>query len=353
MKRLSPLVACQLFNLFLTLIYILSALGCSSVADKPDIASLQYNGTAVRELDRVLSSGKIDAREQAVLRGLRWSLVFCDDDTNFNFTFTNYLTMLDELTLHKPEREVHRIAHDAILKEFKRAVPRLPELFTADADGYENFVSILAIAYHHQVPIGPLKEFAGRHFAGVKTPDRLAEFRKAARKRDYDLLTDLVVDTTFKNMAYRWKADKDFRLPPDNYRTIMAECADIPLVHKYGDSGYHDQNYYATHVLLALNHYGQEALKPSPATDRIYFYLTKNYDAVRNKVGDLDLLCEYLYCFRQFAPRGVQFISEGESYVMSLQNPDGSWGTKEDFEGDPYNRLHPTWTAITLLVLRD
>jgi len=341
------------FPLLLAIIYLFTALGCAGEAAKPDIANLKYNKAAVMEIDRVLSNGKIDARDRAVLRGLRWCLVFCDDDGNFNFTFTNYMTMLDELTLHSPQRELHGIVHSAILKEFERAVPRLPELFPADVDGYENFVSILATAYHHQVPIGPLKQFAERQFAHVKPPDRLEEFRKAARERDFDSLTDLIVDTAFKNMAYRWKADKDFRLPPDHYKTIMAECADIPFVHKYNDSGYHDQNYYATHVLLALNHYGQEALKPSAATDRIYFYLTKNYDVVRNRTRDLDLLCEYLYCFRQFAPRGVQFISEGESYVMSLQNPDGSWGTKEDFEGDPYNRLHPTWTAITLLVLRD
>ena len=96
------------FPLLLAIIYLLTSLGCSVEADKPDIASLKYNKAAVREIDRVLSSGKIDARERAVLRGLRWCLVFCDDDGNFNFTFTNYMTMLDELTLPWPSTRTAR-----------------------------------------------------------------------------------------------------------------------------------------------------------------------------------------------------------------------------------------------------
>ena len=334
------------------IILVLLTIGCSEKAG-PVPAGLKYNSQAVMEVDRELSGDKTDARERAVLKGLRWCLIFFDDDGNFNFAFKNYMTMLNELTLLRPRSSLALVAHRQVLKEFERALPRLPGIFPADADGYEKFISILPVAYHHQVPIGPLKEFAERHFARVNPPDRLEEFRRAARERDYDSLTDYVVDAAWKNMAYRWNAQKDFRLPPDNYGTVMAECANIPLLHKYGDDAYHDQNYYATHVLLALNRYGQEALRPSAIGDRIFFYLTEQYDIVRNKVGDLDLLCEYLYCFRQFAPRGVQFVREGEGYVMSLQNPDGSWGTEEDFEGDPYDRFHPTWTAITLLVQAD
>jgi len=72
---------------------------------------------------------------------------------------------------------------------------------------------------------------------------------------------------------------------------------------------------------------------------------------VRNRVNDLDLLCEYLYCFRQFGQASAGFLKEGEGYVLSLQRADGSWGKADDFAGDPYDQLHPTWTAITLLVV--
>lgn len=341
------------FPIILLNVIIIFALLFSANKAQSDQLTLKYNKSAVMAIDRELSSNKIDERDRAVLKGLRWCVIFCDDDENFDFTFSNYITMLDELSLHHPKAELEKIVHQIIIHEFDRVKPRLSGLFPADVDGYENFISILPIAYHHQVPIGPLKEFADRQFAKVNLPDRLSEFRKAVKERNYDRLTDLVVDAAFKNMAYRWRADRDFRLPPDNYRTIMEECAKIPFLSKYGQDAYHDQNYYATHVLLALNHYGQENLEPSLTADTVFFYLANQYKVVRDQVGDLDLLCEYLYCFKQFAPKGVEFIKEGERYVMTLQHPDGSWGTEEDFDGDPYDQLHPTWTAITLLVQRD
>lgn len=333
-----------------TLFFLILILCCAATEAHCTTPPLRYNHDTVSELQQEMDATCTDERYLAVLRGLRWCVVFCDDDANFDFTFANYLTMLDELTLHGSPPALARIVHGLILKEFDRAIPRFAKLFAADADGYEDFISILPIAYHHQVPLKPLKEFAARHFEKVIPPDRLSEFRQAANVRNYDTLTDLVVGAAFLDMAYFWGIDKDFRLPPDNYRTIMTECAAIPFKQRFKDDNYHDQNYYATHVLLALNHYGQHPLIPSVTGDRVFFYLTGQYDAIRYGVGDLDLLCEYLYCFRQFAPAGVGFIAEGEQYILSQQRTDGSWGTADDFEGDPYDRLHPTWTAITLLI---
>ncbi len=200
------------------------------------------------------------------------------------------------------------------------------------------------------MPLQPLKVFASARFANVVPADRLNEFRHAAKIRYYDALTDLVVEAAFMDMAYSWGVDEDFKLPPDNYLIIMAECAAIPFLKGFEDDNYHDQNYYATHVLLALNHYGQKHLLPSVTGDRVFYYLSGQNDVVRHRVGDLDFLCEYLYCFRQFASAGVGFIAEGEQYILSQQRSDGSWGTPDDFQGDPYDHLHPTWTAITLLI---
>ena len=201
------------------------------------------------------------------------------------------------------------------------------------------------------MPIKPLKEFASHFFAAVTPIDRLHEFRQAAKQRDYRRLTGLLVWATCLNMAYRCQADMDFTLPPDNYWTILTECASIPFAARFNEDAYRSQNYYATHVLLALNHYSQRPLIASVTADKVFLYLVGNYSTVRYRVGDLDLLCEYLYSFRQFRLEGVQFISEGEQYVLSQQREDGSWGTAEDFSGDPYDQFHPTWTAITLLIL--
>jgi hypothetical protein len=57
------------------------------------------------------------------------------------------------------------------------------------------------------------------------------------------------------------------------------------------------------------------------------------------------LLGEYLDSLRSF---GLAFenasIRGGFDLLMSMQNPDGSWGDMAD--PDPYARYHPTWTAI-------
>jgi hypothetical protein len=258
--------------------------------------------------------------------------------------------MLDELTVTGLHPALERIVHGLIVQEFARAVPRLPELFPADADGYVDFISILPVAYHHKVPIGPLKRFADRQFAGIAPPDRLQEFRQAAKERDYDALTTLIVEATFIDLAVRMGASADFRLPPNSYQTFLEESAEIPFVHAFGNDVYRDQNYYATHLVLALDHYGYNPLPVSAASDHVFRYLSGHYHVVRHRVDDLDLLCEYLYCLKKFAWDDGGSVAEGERHVLSLQNADGSWGTADDFNGDPYDQLHPTWTAITLLV---
>lgn len=341
----SPVYYCTTIAVLLILLC-----SCSERAGKSEGKALRYNQATVAALDREIMNSPNDKRYLAILKGLRWCVIFCDDDKNFDFTFTNYVTMLDELSLRNPDSALAHIVHDLILKEFDRALPRLSRLFSTNEDEYGRFISKLPIIYHHKVPVKPFKEFADRNFAGIAFSDRLKEFRKAAKKRDYDRLTDLLVRTAFIDMDYRWGADKDFRLPPNHYQTIMKECADIPFLHRYKDTGYFDQNYFATHVVLALTHYGQRPFQPSATGDKMFFYLTGQYETVRHRMDDLDLLCEYLYCFRQFAIRNAEFISEGEQYVMSLQRDDGAWGEVEDPDKDPYDRLHPTWTAITLLV---
>ena len=305
---------CLFFSFFVTIL----ACGNFETLARSGADQLHYNQAIVDAVDREIAQCS-DERYLAVLRGFRWCVAFCDDDSKFDFTFSNYVVMLDELTRYRARPVLAGIVHTLIVREFERALPRFSTIFSTDADGYEDFISVLPIAYRHQVPAKPLKEFASHHFGAVTPIDRLHEFRQTVKKRDYDHLTDLVVWAAFLNMAYRWHVDRDFTLPPDNYSTIMAECGSIPFAARFDQDAYHDQNYYATHVLLALNHYGQRPVLASVTADKVFFYLAGNYDVVRYRVGDFDLLCEYLYCFRQFAPEGVQFISEGESYVLSQQ----------------------------------
>ncbi len=335
--------------LFLSFFAVILACSSFETLAHSSGSQLHYNQATIDSVDREIANCS-DERYLAVLRGFRWCVAFCDDDSKFDFTFRNYLMMLDELTLYRLHPAFVDIVHNLTVREFERALPRLSTIFSPDADGYDEFTYILPTAYRHHVPIKPLKEFASQHFGALTSIDLLHEFRQAAKKRDYGRLCDVLVWATLLNMAYKWQVDRDFTLPPDNYLTIMTECASIPFTARFGQDAYRNQNYYATHVQLALNHYGQRPVIASVSVDKVFFYLAGNYNTVRYRVGDLDLLCEYLYCFRQFRLEGVQFISEGESYILSQQRADGAWGTPEDFEDDPYQQLHPTWTAITMLI---
>src|SRR5208283_1803559 len=122
-------------------------------------SQLHYNQVIIDALDREIAECS-DERYLAALRGLRWCVAFCDDDPKFDSTFSDYITMLDELTLHRPRPALAGIVHTLIVREFERALPRFPAIFPPSPAGYEDFISILPVAYRHQVPAKPLKEFA-------------------------------------------------------------------------------------------------------------------------------------------------------------------------------------------------
>jgi hypothetical protein len=42
-------------------------------------------------------------------------------------------------------------------------------------------------------------------------------------------------------------------------------------------------------------------------------------------------------------------VLEAINYLVSQQNPDGSWVKKRKKDDDPYDLFHPSWTSITAL----
>ena len=334
----------------LLVIIITFFFNAGAFAAEADNRPLRYNQETVKALDLEITQNPHNARYLSVLKGLRWCVIFFDDDTNFDSAFYNYFIMLDELSQRNPGSTFAQIVHALILKEFDRALPKMSLLITADEDGFESFIALLPVIYHHNVPIQPFRKFDGAYFSGVDYPDHLKEFRRAAKKLDYGRLSNIVSNAACLDMAYRWKAEKDFRLPPNRYDIILKESLDIPLLARYNDDTYEDQNYFATHLIFAMNHYGQRPYRPSALGDKIFFYLIGQYKTVRDLSGNFDILCEYLYCLRQFGLRNAEFIDEEEKHIISLQRPDGSWGAVDDPDDRPYHLMHPTWTAITLLV---
>src|SRR5439155_26188633 len=60
---------------------------------------------------------------------------------------------------------------------------------------------------------------------------------------------------------------------------------------------------------------------------------------------DPETVGEFLDSLRSFGlSENHRLIRIGMDYLLSVQNPDGSWGDTE--ADDIYLRYHPTWTAI-------
>ena len=68
---------------------------------------------------------------------------------------------------------------------------------------------------------------------------------------------------------------------------------------------------------------------------------------IRHEGKDLDLLAEFVYCFRIYGKADRPDVQEAVTYMLDLQHGDGSWGTDEDFSGTLYQVMHPTWAVLT------
>ena len=101
--------------------------------------------------------------------------------------------------------------------------------------------------------------------------------------------------------------------------------------------------YTVTHVVYVLNGYSRFRLQPSwlPAEfDFLRANLRRTFDT-----GDTETAGEFLDTLKSFGLSDRDpLIRAGSQFILSRQNPDGSWGDPNTT--DIYARYHPTWTAI-------
>jgi hypothetical protein len=160
--------------------------------------------------------------------------------------------------------------------------------------------------------------------------------RLAMRER-YDLLQDALILTYTGDRAGI---------------TLGAHYADVlqwlPAMRPYPDKSAGRHSYYAgvysaTHIVYTYNDYSQYRVSPDCFPQE--FAHLKNNLRDAEETNDAETMGEYLDTLRAF---GLGFDSElirtGFDFLLSRQNPDGSWGDMKD--PDPYGRYHPTWTAL-------
>jgi hypothetical protein len=101
--------------------------------------------------------------------------------------------------------------------------------------------------------------------------------------------------------------------------------------------------YAVTHVVYTQNGYNLYRLSPRSLPDEFAYLKANLKEAVVLK--DPETMGELMDCLKSF---GLQdndpLIRTGTEFLLSSQNPDGSWGNMKT--NDMYLRYHPTWTAV-------
>jgi hypothetical protein len=109
------------------------------------------------------------------------------------------------------------------------------------------------------------------------------------------------------------------------------------------DEDFYWSAYAITHVVYTLNDYGVYRLLPEWLPDEFDFLVTQLPAVIAE--DDAETAGEMLDSLKALGLTSKDpCIRMGEAFVLSRQNPDGSWGDME--ADDIYERYHPTLTAI-------
>ena len=110
---------------------------------------------------------------------------------------------------------------------------------------------------------------------------------------------------------------------------------------------FQDHAYLATHVAFVLNDYGRLRLIPEELGS-VMPWLEAQFEPLL-LAGDEELVAELVDVFRSTGAGDEDpMVRRGSEFLLGKQRPDGSWGDWEK-EEDPYDAIHPTWTAVHAL----
>ena len=160
-----------------------------------------------------------------------------------------------------------------------------------------------------------------------------------AMRNRYDVWTDALI-TSYSGEIYGVTLGAHYR---DVIRWIPA-MRPYPARATLSTDAFYNVTYAITHVIYTLNDYNRYLLSPDWLPQEFRYLKTNLEEAV--KLHDSETLGEFLDTLRDFGmtEENDALIRTGVDYVLSKQNPDGSWG--DPGETDAYTRYHSTWTAI-------
>jgi hypothetical protein len=109
------------------------------------------------------------------------------------------------------------------------------------------------------------------------------------------------------------------------------------------DSEYYSTVYSITHVVYTMNDYSKHRVSPKSLPDEFAYLKANAREAILMR--DPETMGEFMDTLKSFGLHDRDpLIRSGMDFLLSKQNPDGSWGDPKT--DDIYLRYHPTWTAI-------
>ena len=310
-------------------------------------------------------------RDQAIRRGLRFIYTTATDPGSFKEYGSDYLWCFYEIAATSSDRELSGLARNMGEERARHwraehaAVP--PD---ATADDIADLVYGSHAAERLGVPDDRMKRDLLRDACRYRPEDYLqfdprkepppgdipkpcgkcgASNRRGSRvcrrcgsvlemTSPYDVLLDALVTTYFG----------------DSYGVQLGgSVADItqwlPCMRPYRgrdggkNAGWWEEAYAVTHVIYALNGYNRLRLRPEWLPGEFAFLRANLKETIAT--DDPESTGEFLDTLKSFGlTEGDPLIRAGAEFVLSRQNPDGSWG--DPGTSDIYARYHPTWTAI-------
>jgi hypothetical protein len=110
---------------------------------------------------------------------------------------------------------------------------------------------------------------------------------------------------------------------------------------------YESVAYAITHIVYGLNDYTHARLRPEWLPQEYEFLLEHLKQNIAT--NDAETMGEFLDTLMSFGlTLDHPLMRTGTEFLLSVQNPDGSWGDADD--KDVYKRYHPTWTSVNGLM---
>jgi hypothetical protein len=318
-----------------------------------------------------VAAGTLPDRKQAIERGLRFIYRTACDQKNFADFGEDYLWCLYSIGATSRDPDLARLAlsigreRAAVWQRDHRALPA-----NANADVLADLLFGAYAAEQLGLPDQRLKEEIRRAAPLHPVEDYLAfdpkrepppadlpnPCRKCSKMNSrgsticrrcgapltmrsrYDILCDALI-TTYTGDRY----GVTLGVP---YSAVVRW---LPAMRPYRgrDGGanpeYYDIVYAVTHVVYTQNDYSLFHLSPSSLPDEFAYLKANLGEAIA--LRDPETMGEMLDCLKSFGLNDTDpLIRTGTEYLLSSQNPDGSWGNMKT--SDIYLRYHPTWTAV-------